>query len=61
MAKIGFQQNEKKTDKEEDDKVVYVKNQNYIKTPVEAAMTLSDQINQAYIRTLFSDTHVVSG
>jgi hypothetical protein len=33
----------------------------YVKRPVEAAVSLSDKINQAYIRSLFNDTYVISG
>jgi hypothetical protein len=38
-----------------------IKNDNYLKRPVEAAMALSDRVNQGYLRTLFNDTQVIAG
>lgn len=36
-------------------------NTTYMMRPTEGAMALSDRLNQAYIRTFFNDTYIVSG
>lgn len=36
-------------------------NTTYMMLPTEGAMALTDRINQAYIRSIFNDTHILAG
>ena len=55
ITKIGIV-HEKET---EDD--LNTGNTTHITTPIQGSMSLSDKMNNAYIRSVFNDTYVVSG
>lgn len=56
VTKIGFiSQNDNSTNN------TNAGNATNVLTPVQGSMTLSDKINNAYLRSIFSDTQIVSG
>ena len=64
ITKIGIvQPGTEKINKTEEEKRILedTGNTTYIMRPSEGAMQLADRMNNAYIRSIFNDTYIVSG